>query len=208
MSKALSALVVCYIVGLWYFYNATNETVPYDDPINLFIGSAHPIDLNGNETHTVLLNCMADDNKKGKKRTEKLPLYCVSDQNEKVSPQFSFNDGNINCAWKNYFVKCLFKSAVNSVKLVDEFDHGPEVPLRKPVEGKIPLVTCLSRAFYFETWQLLLTSLEMYHAMGVSEFSMNVMSMDGNIYNVLQQYKKLVNIKVNPGIVIPKIVSF
>ncbi|CAD5213673.1 unnamed protein product [Bursaphelenchus okinawaensis] len=211
MRNNWSIFLSCCIIVI-FLYNKIKTTEPKTDdkpdldPLNLFVGSAHIVDFEVNNTNTIILNSMAEDTNTGIERTQTtIPLYCLSDKNEKVKPHFYLTDGGQGCSWKNYFVECQFQKVVNSLKLVDNDGYGPEIPLRRPIERKIPLVACLSRSFYFDNWQVLFTALEMYNVMGVSEFSMNIMSINDNIYKVLQLYQQALNLTINPGIVMPMI---
>ncbi|CAD5213651.1 unnamed protein product [Bursaphelenchus okinawaensis] len=152
---------------------------------------------------------MAQDTNDSRPRTqEHMPLSCVSDSNEKAHAKFAFTDGGFLCSWKNYQIICNFNKPVESVRLVDESGYGPTIPVMKPVTGNIPLVACLSRTFYFDNWPVLLAALEMYAALGVSEFDLRIMNIIKEIHDLLKLYETKINLNVEPGLVIPKIAGY
>ncbi|CAD5214910.1 unnamed protein product [Bursaphelenchus okinawaensis] len=198
----LITLVISFILLTWFVYTARSK----EDPVpNIFIGSAHLVDYQSADTpYAVILNTMSDET--GSLTTQgTLPLYCLSDKNEKVKTSFRKSDRNRHCLWKNYYIQCDFKHPVNSIQLIDYYGNGVEMSVTKPVQKKIPLVACLSRMFYYDNWQTALAVLEMYHAMGVNELSLHVINVIQDIYDLLELYKKEINLKIYPGYLAPQI---
>ncbi|CAD5210632.1 unnamed protein product [Bursaphelenchus okinawaensis] len=203
--RLLVALCLSYVVVLSYIkYNEV------EDVMDIYIGSTHLVDYEEpNAPYIVVLNTMAQDPIDRDFREKKdMPLYCISDRHEKVDTDWKATDGGMGCFWKNYYVECRFKKPVQSVRLVDGNGYGPQLHVSRPILGKIPLVMCLSRTFYYDNWQVVFTILEMYHAMGVSEFSIHILNVIKEIYEVLKFYEKHINLKVVPGILAPRISGY
>ncbi|CAD5213675.1 unnamed protein product [Bursaphelenchus okinawaensis] len=187
---------------IWFVYTGKSRGNPVP---NIFIGSAHLVDYQNTATpFTVILNTMSDD-AGSLTAQDALPLYCLSDKNEKVKTSFRKSDKNRYCSWKDYYIQCDFKQPVDSIQLIDSYGDGIEVSVTKPIQKTIPLVACLSRLFYYDNWQTALVVLEMYHAMGVNEMSIHVINVIQEIYTLLEFYKNEINLKIHPGIVAPQI---
>ncbi|CAD5213214.1 unnamed protein product [Bursaphelenchus xylophilus] len=155
--------------------------------------------------YAVFLNLVPDTPRYEWRRRQQLSFRCISDKNEVADAEYRDSDGGTDCSWKNYYFVCEFTKPALSVRLVDQEGFGPRVLVKQPVTGEIPLVACLSRTFYYENWQVMLTVLEMYKAMGVSELSIHILNIVKEVFNILKQYEDEINLKIHPGFLIPKI---
>ncbi|CAD5213842.1 unnamed protein product [Bursaphelenchus xylophilus] len=181
-------------------------------PIDVFVASAHLAVFESSSyfisayPYSVYLNTMLPDtNQTEPERREQMKFKCISDSGEVADSVVVGIDGGQDCSWKNYYFICGFYNPLSTVRLVDDQVFGPEITVKQPIARKIPLVVCLSRTFYYENWQVMLTVLEMYKTMGVSEFSIHILNVVKEVYDILKLYEREINLKINPGFIIPKI---
>ncbi|CAD5213838.1 unnamed protein product [Bursaphelenchus xylophilus] len=204
-----SQLLINDNVPLNWIHNRIKDVVQKDEPIDMFVATAHAANFEHSpHLHTVYLNTMVGDTANSEeKRRDRMKFKCISDGDEVVDSLLHGIDGGGGCSWKNYYFVCQFQRPVQSVRLVDDSGFGPELAVKQPISGKIPLVVCLSRTFYYENWQVMLTVLEMYKAMGVSEFSIHIINIVKEVYDILKLYQNEINLKIHPGYLTPKILG-
>ncbi|KAH7718829.1 Protein F59C6.8 [Aphelenchoides avenae] len=79
-----------------------------------------------------------------------------------------------------------------------------QVPYREPVEGKIGVVACFSPLFYYERWQLIIATLEIYRQFGVGVQTYYIQSMVAEVFEFLKVYERrgLVDIQTWANIVL------
>ncbi|KAH7721653.1 Protein F13G3.3 b [Aphelenchoides avenae] len=133
------------------------------------------------------------------------PIKCRSrnrthhkEQNAVV--RLAFGSGQ-TCRWAAYTVVCPVVERPLSFKIGHT---GLSVPYREPVERKIGVVACFSPLFYYERWQLIIATLEIYRQFGVGVQTYYIQSMVAEVFEFLKVYERrgLVDIQTWANIVL------
>ncbi|KAE9551474.1 hypothetical protein FO519_005319 [Halicephalobus sp. NKZ332] len=131
-------------------------------------------------------------------------LLCVSENtthqlNSTTKAQFAYNPTR-ECKFGAFIAICSGIADLQRFGLskTDSDSSSAQVSVRDPYSVRSPVVVCFSPLFYFEKWQLLLTSLEIYKFYGADLQVIYVQSMLLHIYSILEVYAKNGDIAVEP----------
>uniref|UniRef100_A0A7E4VSZ3 Glycosyltransferase family 92 protein n=1 Tax=Panagrellus redivivus TaxID=6233 RepID=A0A7E4VSZ3_PANRE len=104
------------------------------------------------------------------------------------------------CSWNAYVITCPVVENPTGFALTDTGIRSRQVsiPFRKAVTENLGLVACFSPLFYFERWQVMFPSLEIYRQFGVSRQVYYIQSIREEIYELLQAYKYADAVDIEP----------
>uniref|UniRef100_A0A7E4VR58 Glycosyltransferase family 92 protein n=1 Tax=Panagrellus redivivus TaxID=6233 RepID=A0A7E4VR58_PANRE len=96
------------------------------------------------------------------------------------------------CAWAPYILVCpVVENPANfAISDLSYFSNEVAIPHRKAVTENLGLVACFSPLFYFERWQVMFPSLEIYRQFGISRQVYYLQSIREEIYDLLMAYKR------------------
>ncbi|CAD5221429.1 unnamed protein product [Bursaphelenchus okinawaensis] len=164
---------------------------------HIFVSSA--FDIGGiesqNTTHTIRVLVTTHD-RGDDIVTRPPPVFCRNEHNDIIAGEWQFMSGPKPCFWKDYFLDCHFRQLSRSLDLV---------PITPAVTKKVPLVFCVARMFYYENWQVALTSLELYLHHGVDLFVIPIISVVEQLHTILRHYEQLGHVRLKKGVILPQI---
>uniref|UniRef100_A0A7E4ZQH9 Glycosyltransferase family 92 protein n=1 Tax=Panagrellus redivivus TaxID=6233 RepID=A0A7E4ZQH9_PANRE len=93
----------------------------------------------------------------------------------------------IPCAWAPYILVCpVVKDPKNfAISDLSYFSNEVAMPYRKAVTENFGIVACFSPLFYFERWQVMLPSLEIYRQFGIGRQVYYLQSIRKEVYDLL-----------------------
>uniref|UniRef100_A0A7E4ZYZ5 Glycosyltransferase family 92 protein n=1 Tax=Panagrellus redivivus TaxID=6233 RepID=A0A7E4ZYZ5_PANRE len=131
-------------------------------------------------------------------------LLCISENSthRKLYPtkaQFAYNPTR-ECKFATFIAVC---SSVSNARFLgfskNRIGVTPaQLVVRPAVMTKNPVVVCFSPLFYFERWQILATSLEIYRHYGADLMVVYVQSMLAEVFALLQYYEGRGKVAIEP----------
>ncbi|KAI6229809.1 Glycosyltransferase family 92 protein [Aphelenchoides fujianensis] len=187
---------------------------------NLFLSAAFRFrdyaQKNPQNDHTVRITALAQ------RHAAIPPLSCRSERGEVVRAAGFFVRGPGQCRWWNFYLDCPFTLAASEVTIFgqDGEESGNlsvcslagdprivtyfQLTVTPPVDRFYPLVVCYSRMFYYENWQILLASLEVYRHHGASLFSVPIVSVIAELHELLRMYERQGLARIRHGVIMPR----
>ncbi|KAL3097032.1 hypothetical protein niasHS_002748 [Heterodera schachtii] len=119
------------------------------------------------------------------------------------------------CAWGGHLAECqLAHGTAESIRLTPNrhilslatsalSDHSIEVPLEKPLHfgpKKFPLVVCVAPMYTYTEWQIMVTGIEVWLALGASKMVFPIQSASADTIQILTEYQRIgiVHLRVWP----------
>uniref|UniRef100_A0A914GTY7 Glycosyltransferase family 92 protein n=1 Tax=Globodera rostochiensis TaxID=31243 RepID=A0A914GTY7_GLORO len=110
------------------------------------------------------------------------------------------------CAWSGHLAECqLADGTAQSIRLSPNRnilslaasavnDHSIEVPLEKPLHfgaKKFPLVVCVAPMYTYTEWQIMVTGIEAWLALGASKMIFPIQSSSADTILILTEYQRM-----------------
>ncbi|CAD5227513.1 unnamed protein product [Bursaphelenchus xylophilus] len=181
----------------------------WDPAQHIFVSSAFDIGGIESDNTTNTIRLLATTHDRGNDIVSRPPpIFCRNEFGDIVVGEWQFMNGPRPCIWKDYFLDCHFKRPSERLELVGDGAEILKVPITPAVKKKVPLVFCVARMFYYENWQIALTSLELYLHHGMDLFVIPIISVIEQLHIILKHYETLGYVRLKKGIVLPRVPEF
>ncbi|KAK0400422.1 hypothetical protein QR680_015234 [Steinernema hermaphroditum] len=195
-----SLLLLTLSLKLTFVYYHIRLSLGLEEPIHLFVVDAFYYNTSKSfedNTVAVLFNA--------RKSAPHLPIMCHStdrsgkalSSHAKMVP-LAIAPGQ--CALTTYVATCKSVPEPEELSMSVHTGLTEKISVTKADYERRQLVVCMSRIFYFEHWQLLLTSLEIYRHFGADLMVTYIESVISDIAAIMNAYEKEGFLKMKPGI--------
>uniref|UniRef100_A0A0N5BX26 Glycosyltransferase family 92 protein n=1 Tax=Strongyloides papillosus TaxID=174720 RepID=A0A0N5BX26_STREA len=102
------------------------------------------------------------------------------------------------CSWSGHLAECeIASSKLNHITLstnndINDVKNGMKIVLEQPVirVPKEPLVVCIAPMYIYTEWQIMLTGIEAWLALGATKIIIPIQSASNTVMNILKKYER------------------